>query len=140
MTTNTNYLKRALQSVNETTGFDATEEDVAAHGLSDDGLEYVVVLDRGIKGSPKYRLPIKTLPKIEKPGLLQTVKEALGQETESAWPSSALMHDDTEEAPPTGLYALPYRELQALAKEAGIPANQTSEELIAALQEAEDAD
>jgi hypothetical protein len=49
-----------------------------------------------------------------------------------------VLTDDADEEL-TGLRALSYRELQALAKEADIPANQTSEELISALQKAEDA-
>jgi hypothetical protein len=139
----TDYLQRALQEINSTTGYDATEEDVMVHGPAADGREYTVVLDRGIKGSPKYRLPIKTLPKLEKPGPVQAIKEAFHKtkaapsETESAWPESVLTDDADEEL--TGLRALSYRELQALAKEADVPANQTSEELIAALQKAEDA-
>lgn len=64
----------------------------------------VVVVDKGIAGCPKYYIPLSEL-------------EA------AAGPVEADL----------GVYDMSYRELQAAAKELGVPANQGRDELIAAL-------
>lgn len=53
----TNYLDRALQYIGADRG------DVLAHARA--GNEYVIVLDLGIKGCPKYRVPLSDLPELE---------------------------------------------------------------------------
>lgn len=55
----TNYLARALQHIG------ADEGDVLAHRLDEKAGEYVLVLDYGIKGCPKYRVPLAALPELE---------------------------------------------------------------------------
>ena len=50
-----NYLELALQHLNE------VGAAVLAHGPSADGTEYVVILDKGIKGGPKYRVALSIL-------------------------------------------------------------------------------
>jgi hypothetical protein len=131
------YLQRALIKL------DATEGDVLAHGLSADGLEYAVVLDKGIKGCPKYRIPLVDLPD-------SAPKETAVIPTEDSQPDNAPeaapLEDDEPETLPESepplvewLEDASYSELQSEAKAAGIPANQSKDVLKAALLEYADA-
>lgn len=76
----------------------------------EDGGEYVVIADLGIGGTPKYRVPLSSLA--------EPAPEA-----------------ESEEEPEVSQYieSLSYRELQDLAKAAGIAANQSADDLRAAL-------
>ena len=94
----TDYLLNACEYL----GVDAGS--VLSHKQYED--EIVLIVDKGIEGCPKYRVPLSLL-----------------------------------EAPPLpvpGAYDLSYRELQAAAKDAGIPANQSADELRAALEAEEE--
>lgn len=77
--------------------------EVLAHSISVDGQAYVVVLAPG----PKHRVPLSEL-------------EAMKEAEEAV----------VEKHP---LYDLSYRELQAMAKQFDIPANQSTDDLVAAL-------
>lgn len=92
----TDYLDRALTYVG------ARDGDIVVTSRIEGGY-YILLLDKGIKGIPKYSIPLDALddPPVEIPGDL---------------------HD------------LGYRELQTLAKHAGIPANQKADDLREALE------
>jgi hypothetical protein len=74
------------------------------------GDDYIVIVDNGIAGCPKYYIPLSQLQEPQEP-----------------------------EAPPDEMLPVPvavdlnYRDLQELAKELGIPANQSAGDLRAAL-------
>jgi hypothetical protein len=70
-----------------------------------EGDNYVLIVDKGIAGSPKYYIPLSKLDKPQ-PKKLLTANEGV---------------------------ALSYRELQAVAIEQGIPANQSADALRIAL-------
>lgn len=76
--------------------------------------DYSIIVDNGILGCPKYYVPISLLDELE-------AQPEAGQ-IEVMLPVPAAID-------------LNYRELQALAKEAGIPANQSADELNIALAE-----
>jgi hypothetical protein len=98
------YLKRACELLK------VDESQVVKH--REEGDEYVVLVDYGIAGTKKHRLPLAKLkPRPAQAELVGVVP---------------------------GAYNLSYRELQAAAKEAGIPANQPKDDLIAALTEEEE--
>ena len=73
------------------------------------GDDYVLIVDYGIAGGKKYYLPLSELDAIPDTPLPVPAAVDLGN------------------------HELSYRELQAIAKEEGIPANQTADELRAAL-------
>ena len=77
-----------------------------------EGADYVLLVDYGIAGCKKYRIP---LSKLEEPAkeLPEPIREEL--------------------LPVPAAIDLNYRELQELAKEQGIPANQKADELRLAL-------
>jgi hypothetical protein len=77
-----------------------------------EGDEFVVIIDRGIAGCPKYRIPLSEL----------TGADVV----------------DVDEVDYLGVYDHSYRELQEMAKDLGIPANQGRDDLIAALWPATD--
>jgi hypothetical protein len=142
----TDYLQETLEYLGESEG------DVLAHGLSEDGLEYVVVLDKGIKGCPKYRIPldvllnrpeeaavVENLEPVDDPEPVVEPETELETPEPAAEPEWAELVVDAEAAEFSEypLDSLSYRQLQELAKDTGIPANQNKAELIAALQEQE---
>ncbi len=71
------------------------------------GDDYVLIVDKGIAGSPKYYIPLSKL--------------------------DALNVAENVSLPVPAATDLNYRELQELAKESGIPANQKADDLRAAL-------
>jgi hypothetical protein len=85
----TDYLARAIEYLGVEPG--------AVINPRVEGDEYVVIVDKGIAGCPKYRIP---LSKLNEPV-----------------PAAVLDYDDD-----LGVYAMSYRELQAEAKALGIPA------------------
>jgi len=85
----------------------------AASDLNYQELQALIIVDNGILGCPKYYVPISHLEEIK-------------AEAEAAL-------EVMQPAPAAS--DLNYRELQALAKEAGIPANQSADELNVALWE-----
>jgi hypothetical protein len=101
----TNYLDRACEQLGVDKG------SVIKHRVQGD--EYVVIADKGIKGCPKYVIPLSQLETID--------------EVEELLPVPAVIDLNGG--------GLSYRELQALAKEAGIPANQSAYDLREALEE-----
>jgi len=72
------------------------------------GDQAVVVVDNGIAGCPKYIIPLSIL--------------------------DALVEPEPEPEGETYIYNLPYRELQAIAKEYGVTANQKHDALVAELE------
>lgn len=70
------------------------------------GDDYVLIVDKGIAGSPKYYIPLSKLDEPE---------------------------PEAEILPVSAAIDMNYRELQELAKELGIPANQKADDLRAAL-------
>lgn len=94
----TDNLDRALSIIG------AGREQVLKHRQQGD--DYIVILDLGIKGSPKHVIPLSQLPEQE------------------SMPIPAAVD--------LGGYG--YRDLQALAKEYDIPANQKAEDLQVALE------
>ena len=85
----TDYLARAVEYLGAEPG------EVLKHRVQGD--EYIVILDKGIAGCPKYRIP---LSKLDEPA-----------------PAVTPDYDDD-----LGIYGMSYRELQAEAKALGIPA------------------
>lgn len=100
------YLDRACKHLGVDKG------SVLAHGPSADD-HYVVVMDYGIKGCPKYRVPLSQL---DEPEVLPEPEPL---------PAPAAVD--------LGFDDLDYRQLQELAKVSGIPANQKAADLRAAL-------
>lgn len=119
----TDYLLRALKQLG------ASEGEVLAHSLTD--TEIVIVLDKGIKGCPKYRIPLNTLqgPEVEPPVEDLTVEDE--EIVETAEDVEAAVEPSTAD----NLDDLSYRDLQAMAKDYDIPANQSKDDLIDALSE-----
>ena len=114
----TDYLQRALQQLG------AAEGEVLAHSVND--TEIVIVLDKGIQGCPKYRIP---LDKLAEP--VEVVEEDEPEETPEYPPPQDVVGASY-------LESYSYRALQAEAKRLDIPANQTKEDLLAAITEAVD--
>lgn len=83
---------------------DANTDDFMAWRIVAD--QVVVVVDRGIAGGKKYFLPLSDLDALAEP----------------------------RPADDLGIYGLPYRELQAIAKEFGVQANQKQADIIAELE------
>ena len=108
------YLDRACKVLGVDKG------SVLAHGPSADD-HYVVVMDYGIKGCPKYRVPLSHLDELK---ALEEL-EALEALPEPLLPAPAAFD--------LGLDDLNYRELQELARGAGIPAKQKADVLRKAL-------
>jgi hypothetical protein len=79
-----------------------------------EGADYVLIVDYGIAGSKKYRIPLSKLE--GQPAYVQ----------------------DEELLPVPAVIDLNYRELQELAKEIGIPANQKADDLRLALFDEEE--
>jgi hypothetical protein len=86
----TDYLARAIEYLGAEPG------EVVKHRVQGD--EYIVILDKGIAGCPKYHIP---LSKLDEPAPV---------------PAIAVEADDL------GVYGMSYRGLQAEAKALGIPA------------------
>ena len=97
----TDYLDRAVEYLGVDKG------SVIKHRVQGD--DYIVIVDKGIAGCPKYYIPLSQL-----------------QEPEAS-PDELL--------PVPAAVDLNYRDLQELAKETGIPANQSADDLRAALLE-----
>lgn len=95
----TDYLDRAIEYLGVDKG------SVIKHRVQGD--DYIVIVDKGIKGCPKYRIPLSQLQEPEAP------------------PDDLL--------PVPAAVDLSYRDLQSLARESGIAANQSGDELRAAL-------
>ncbi len=72
-----------------------------------EGDVYIVIVDKGIAGTPKYRIPLSQLTALE------------------------IAKQDAQ--PEQAIADMSYRELQELAKELGIPGNQKADDLIAAI-------
>jgi hypothetical protein len=126
------YLERTLTKL----GF-AADVNVLAHGLSADGLEYVVVLDKGIEGCPKYRMPLADLSEAAEVVEVEPEPAESEPEAEPTWPPEfPLPKEIVDEMGLSYLESYGYRDLQAEAKRLGIPANQTKEDLIVAIEEA----
>jgi hypothetical protein len=89
---------------------------VIKHRQEDD--VYIVIVDKGIEGCPKYRIPLSKL-----------VEPAIPDD-EPVLPVPAVID--------YGLDGLTYRELQALARDEGIAANQSAADLRAALGDEEE--
>lgn len=66
-----NYLARALKLLG------ADEDDVLKHRLQGD--EYIVILDLGIKGCPKYRVPLAQLPELGPPVVVEETPDDEGE-------------------------------------------------------------
>ena len=81
--------------------------------------DYSIIVDNGILGCPKYYVPISLLEELE-------------VQPDAPLPVPAAVDLASED--------LNYRELQDLAKEQGIPANQKADDLRAALWEWSDDD
>jgi hypothetical protein len=99
----TDYLKNACEHLGVDRG------DVINPRIEGD--DYVLIVNKGIAGSPKYRIPLCQL------------------------------EDDPLPVPAAydlGLDDLSYRELQAMAQESGIPANQSKADLLIALESDEE--
>jgi hypothetical protein len=89
--------------------------------------EVVVVVDNGIAGCPKYIIPLSKLHTLEKVQLpLAEPEPEPVMEPEIV--EKSIFDIDYE--------TMDYRQLQALAKERDIPANQSREDLISALDSA----
>jgi hypothetical protein len=116
----TDYLQRALEYL------DAVGVKVLVGRLDEANREYVVVLNKGIQGCPKYRIPLAALKDAPKPKPEPIPEPEPAIEPEPVLVAPAWKYDDD----------LSYRDLQALAKELDIPANQSRAELIEALEEA----
>ena len=112
------YLRRACEYL----GIEPSE---AINPRIEDGA-YVLIVDKGIDGSPKYRIPLSELDEPEPADFVITDPEVVKPEPEP------VAVDDL------GAYGLSYRELQSKAKELDIPANQSKDELIAALWPADE--
>jgi len=112
----TDYLKRACDYL----GVD--EGSVLASSLNEELEQYIIVVDKGIKGCPKYRIP---LSKLDEPA---EVVELVLPIDNGMLPVPAAIDLG-------GDYELSYRDLQALAKDAGIPANQSASDLRDQLEE-----
>ena len=97
----TDYLDRAVEYLGVDKG------SVIKHRVQGD--DYIVIVDKGIAGCPKYYIPLSQLQEPEAP------------------PDELL--------PVPAAVDLSYRDLQDLAKETGIPANQSADDLRAALLE-----
>ena len=97
----TDYLDRAVEYLGVDKG------SVIKHRVQGD--DYIVIVDKGIAGCPKYYIPLSQLQEPEAP------------------PDELL--------PVPAAVDLNYRDLQELAKETGIPANQSADDLRAALLE-----
>ncbi len=114
----TEYLDRAIEYL----GID--KGDVIKSRVQGD--DYIVIADLGIKGCPKYYIPLSELAE---PELVLAEPE---------------IPDEVEESPPVSadpeLENLTYRALQAMAKDNGISANQGREALEDALYDALDGD
>ena len=117
----TEYLDRALNYVG------AVEGEVIWYGMSDDGTAYILLLDKGIKGCPKHRIPLDKLKGPVKKAEPVPVVVVVEEEAEE------LPYSTPDDVP--DLDELGYRDLQALAKEYDIPANQSTEDLRTALRE-----
>ena len=102
----TNYLDRACKYLGVDKG------SVIKHRVQGD--DYIVIVDKGIEGCPKYYIP---LSKLDEPDA----------QLEAPLPVPAAID-------------LNYRELQDLAKELGIPANQKADDIRAAVFEWSEAD
>ena len=85
-----------------------------------EGDELVAIVDKGIAGTPKYRIPLSAL---EKP-IAEPVAEPVA-DYEGIVPGAF------------DLAGMSYKELQALAKDYGVPANQARDDLIDALEDEE---
>ena len=101
----TNYLDRACEHLGVDRG------SVIKHRVQGD--DYIVIVDNGIKGCPKYYVPLSQL-----------------QEPEA--PIPIVIHNTL---PVPAAVDLSYRDLQEIAKESGIPANQSADDLRSALLE-----
>ncbi len=95
----TDYLERACEYL------DVDKSSVINPRIQGD--DYVLIVDKGIAGSPKYYIPLSKLDALEIAEQLKGIR------------------------PPAN--EVGYRELQELAKEQGIPANQKAEDLLVAL-------
>ncbi len=95
----TDYLERACEYLGVDKG------DVVKHRA--EGADYIVIVDKGIAGTPKYRVPLSQLASLE------------------------IAEQDT--MPEVAILNMSYRELQELAKELGLPANQKADDLILAI-------
>ncbi len=110
-----------LENACEYLGID--KGDVIKHRVQGD--EYIVIVDKGIKGCPKYHIPLSQL---EKP---EPVLEEPEPDPESL-PEPIAADPELEN--------LTYRTLQAMAKDYGISANKGREVLEDALYDALDGD
>ncbi len=113
----TEYLDRAIEYL----GID--KGDVIKHRIQGD--DFIVIADLGIKGCPKYYIPLSELAEPE-PVVLEEPE----------------ILDEIEESPPVNadpeLESLTYRALQTMAKDYGISANQGRAALEDALYDALD--
>ena len=87
--------------------------------------EVVVVVDNGIKGCPKYRIPLSELITATEPQPEPVIAVA------EPLPVPAAIDLGLDDG-------LSYRDLQALAIDAGIPANQKKDDLRQALEDLTD--
>jgi len=115
----TDYLKLACLHLG------VEEGSVLASSLNAELEQYIIVVDNGIKGCPKYRIPLSKLDALDEPAEVVELELPID--------------DDLLPVPAAidlgGDYELSYRDLQALAKDAGIPANQSAEDLRDQLEE-----
>lgn len=90
--------------------------------------EVIVVVDKGIAGCPKYVIPRSKLVEVDVP--LPFTEEPIPEpEPEPEEPESEDDYDELDlETDDIG-----YRVLQQMAKEQGIPANQSRDDLVIAL-------
>lgn len=116
----TDYLSAALQKLN------AAEGDVLDYVIKEDDI--VILINKGIKGVRKHTIPLDTLT--------DSPLDAVEYEE-----PPIVIEDEPAELPEvetTDFSELSRVELQALAKEAGIPANLSSDAIVAALLEEEE--
>lgn len=86
--------------------------------------EVIVVVDKGIAGCPKYKIPLSELT------VMKDVPLPI--------PEPVIDVDISESPRFSDIENMDYRQLQELAKERSIPANQTRDDLITALSSDEE--
>ncbi len=93
------------------------------------GDDYVLLVDKGIAGCPKYYIPLSKLDALNVAG--NVAENPVVNEPNGALDVAGNVAPLEGIKPPAN--EVSYRELQALAKEQGIPANQKADDLLAAL-------